>query len=153
MISSIANIAPYDAFIQAMNLMAERLGMTNTRFVNPHGLTADQHKSSCNDLVKLTLAARQLPLFQQVTTTRQHGVQVTGSDGYTRNIKWENTNQLLAIDGYDGVKTGTTDAAGACLVSVGKYKDAAWWSSSWDQPSPQRDTPTPAICLPGRGAS
>jgi D-alanyl-D-alanine carboxypeptidase (penicillin-binding protein 5/6) len=45
---------------------------------------------------------------------------LTGEGGYTRNIKWENTNQLLPIEGYLGVKTGTTDAAGACLVSCGE---------------------------------
>jgi D-alanyl-D-alanine carboxypeptidase (penicillin-binding protein 5/6) len=33
---------------------------------------------------------------------------------------WKNTNRLLAIDGYSGIKTGTTDAAGACLISCGQ---------------------------------
>jgi D-alanyl-D-alanine carboxypeptidase (penicillin-binding protein 5/6) len=32
-------------------------------------------------------------------------------------VLWKNTNELLAIEGYEGVKTGTTDQAGACLVS------------------------------------
>ena len=33
---------------------------------------------------------------------------------------WNNTNELLELEGYDGVKTGTTDAAGSCLVSHGQ---------------------------------
>jgi D-alanyl-D-alanine carboxypeptidase (penicillin-binding protein 5/6) len=45
---------------------------------------------------------------------------VTGPGGYQRNLKWKNTNELLDIEGYEGVKTGTTDAAGACLVSKSK---------------------------------
>ena len=42
---------------------------------------------------------------------------MTGPGGYKRNLKWENTNRLLAFEGYIGLKTGTTDDAGACLVS------------------------------------
>jgi D-alanyl-D-alanine carboxypeptidase (penicillin-binding protein 5/6) len=38
---------------------------------------------------------------------------------------WKNTNRLLPIEGYDGVKTGTTSSAGACLVSCGKRGDDA----------------------------
>ncbi|HUE69546.1 MAG TPA: hypothetical protein VMP01_01550, partial [Pirellulaceae bacterium] len=47
------------------------------------------------------------------------GTRVMGPGGYQRNVLWKNTNRLLPIDGYDGVKTGTTDAAGACLVARG----------------------------------
>lgn len=109
----------YDAFIEVMNSEAKRLGMSKTHYVNPHGLTAKDHKSCCGDLVKLTSAARKLQLFQKVTSTLQYGCRVTGQSGYVRNLKWENTNQLLSIEGYSGAKTGTTDAAGACLVAIG----------------------------------
>ena len=113
----------YDAFIAQMNSHAKELNMSQTQYVNPHGLTAPGHQSSCGDLIRLTSAARQLPLFQKVTSTSQYGCRVTGTGGYKRNVKWENTNQLLDIEGYRGVKTGTTDAAGACLVSVGARKE------------------------------
>lgn len=43
-----------------------------------------------------------------------------GPGGYARNVLWKNTNELLGTDGYDGIKTGTTDKAGACLVSTGE---------------------------------
>ncbi len=113
----------YDAFIEAMNAEAQSLGLQKSRFVNPHGLTANEHKSSCLDLVKLALAAQRLPLFRKITSTSQYGCRVTGASGYVRNVKWENTNQLLSIEGYGGIKTGTTDAAGACLVSSGTRDD------------------------------
>ena len=112
-----------DRFIGAMNRAAAELEMNDTHFVNPHGLTAKGHLSTCNDLVRLARAARELPLFNKVVTCRQHGCRLTSEAGYERNIKWENTNQLLPIEGYTGIKTGTTDAAGACLVSSGVRGD------------------------------
>jgi serine-type D-Ala-D-Ala carboxypeptidase (penicillin-binding protein 5/6) len=107
----------YDAFIAEMNATAKRLGMKNSNFTNPHGLTDQQHKMSASDLCILAHQAMQLPLFRQVVATRQRGCTVQSTAGYTRNVKWENTNELLGTDGYLGIKTGTTSAAGACLVS------------------------------------
>lgn len=107
-------------FVAEMNQTAETLGMADTRFANPHGLTARGHLSTAADLLILARAARQLPLFRNYIQTRQHGCTVQSATGYTRNIVWKNTNKLLAIAGYQGVKTGTTDAAGACLVSCGQ---------------------------------
>ena len=66
---------------------------------------------------------KQIPFLQKVVSTPQRGATVTGPGGYERNVLWKNTNNLLKIEGYDGVKTGTTDAAGACLVSSGKRGD------------------------------
>jgi serine-type D-Ala-D-Ala carboxypeptidase (penicillin-binding protein 5/6) len=48
---------------------------------------------------------------------------VASAAGYSRNVAWKNTNHLLSVEGYDGIKTGTTNAAGACLVSSGKRGD------------------------------
>ncbi len=112
--------SPARAFIAEMNRRATKLGMTSTHYENPHGLPARGHQSTCRDLATLAHAALQNPIFRQYVSTRQHGSKVTGQGGYERNIVWKNTNQLLAIDGYLGVKTGTTSAAGACLVSWGE---------------------------------
>src|SRR5262245_50704368 len=109
-----------DRFIAEMNRQAGVLGMADTHYENPHGLPARGHQSSARDLVKLAYAAMQMPLFRQYVNTRQHGTTVTGEGGYERNLVWRNTNKLLAIDGYSGVKTGTTTAAGACLVAWGE---------------------------------
>jgi D-alanyl-D-alanine carboxypeptidase (penicillin-binding protein 5/6) len=108
------------AFVAEMNRQAEKLGMSETHYENPHGLTAKEHKSSARDQAKLARDALALPLIRQVTGTRQHGAKVVGPGGYERNVVWKNTNRLLAIEGYLGLKTGTTDAAGACLVAVGE---------------------------------
>ncbi|MBX3432108.1 MAG: membrane dipeptidase [Pirellulales bacterium] len=115
-----ARSAAYDAFVAAMNRTAAELGLAATQFANTHGLTAEGHHASAHDLAKLARAAFELPLFKDVVGTRQRGATVTGPGGYRRNVAWYNTNRLLATEGYYGVKTGTTTAAGACLVSAGE---------------------------------
>lgn len=107
----------YDRFIEEMNSTARVLKMQQTNFVNPHGLTDKTHLATASDLARLARAALDVPRFRDYVTSRQHGSEVTGPGGYKRNLKWENTNRLLGIEGYTGLKTGTTDAAGACLVS------------------------------------
>ncbi|MEZ6059638.1 MAG: serine hydrolase [Planctomycetaceae bacterium] len=108
---------PLRLFVDEMNRTATELGMTKTTFRNPSGLTEDGHSSTAADLVKLAATAVSIPAFRRYVSTRQRGCTVTGSGGYQRNVLWKNTNRLLAISGYEGVKTGTTDDAGACLVS------------------------------------
>jgi len=106
-----------DRFVTAMNRMARELNMDNTTFRNPHGLTADGHASTARDLAVLARAALRYPLFGRYVSSRQRGCRVESVDGYQRNLAWKNTNRLLGIEGYAGIKTGTTSAAGACLVS------------------------------------
>jgi D-alanyl-D-alanine carboxypeptidase (penicillin-binding protein 5/6) len=114
---------PYDRFVAVMNEEARRLGLTATHYDNPHGLTTHTHKSSARDLLTLTRAAMELALFREIVNTPQYECVVEGPGGYRRRIVWRNTNRLLGIEGYLGVKTGTTTAAGACLVSHGVRDD------------------------------
>ena len=107
----------FDRFIEEMNATARELKMQQSNFVNPHGLTDKAHLATVSDMARLACAALEVPRYRDYVTCRQHGCEVTGPGGYKRNIKWENTNRLLGIEGYTGLKTGTTDAAGACLVS------------------------------------
>ena len=106
-----------EAFIERMNDTARELGMKSTNYENTHGLTQEGHLTSAADLAILAREAMTDPFFRQLVTTRQFGCVAQGEPGYSRNVLWKNTNRLLGIEGYDGVKTGTTDAAGACLVS------------------------------------
>ncbi len=111
---------PLELFVAAMNAEAARLGMTKTHYTNPHGLTNESHQSTVADLAILARATLDSPLMRQYTSTRQRGATVVGPGGYNRNVLWKNTNELLGTEGYDGIKTGTTDQAGACLVSTGE---------------------------------
>jgi D-alanyl-D-alanine carboxypeptidase (penicillin-binding protein 5/6) len=97
--------------------------MKQTHYANPHGLPDNNHLSTANDQVLLAAKVMQNEPFRNYVQTRQHAVKVQGPGGYTRNVVWKNTNKLLEIAGYSGLKTGTTDAAGSCLISVGKHRD------------------------------
>ncbi len=107
-----------ERFVRQMNATAKRLGMHQTRFMNTHGLTQAGHESSPADLAILAREALRDPLFRSIVATRQRGCRLESADGYSRNVVWKNTNRLLSQEGFLGVKTGTTSAAGACLVSL-----------------------------------
>jgi len=110
-------------FVHQMNVTAESLGMENTRYQNTHGLDADGHHASPRDLAILARAARELDSFRETVGTRRYVCIVATEQGPTRQVVWNNTNQLLKIEGYNGVKTGTTNDAGACLVSSSHRND------------------------------
>ncbi|MGC8839761.1 MAG: D-alanyl-D-alanine carboxypeptidase family protein, partial [Anaerolineae bacterium] len=98
-----------EAFVDLMNARAQALGMADTHFVNPHGLDAEGHYSSAYDLWLLTREAMKNPVFRDIVATP---VQTLGPRTYV------NLNLLLtAYPGADGVKTGTSDWAGECLVA------------------------------------
>ena len=105
-------------FVEQMNRTAKALKMTETKYLDPHGL-ARNVASPC-DLATLAFNAMQNPTFAKHVQTRRYTCAVTDKDGKTREVTWRNTNKLLDIEGYEGIKTGTTTAAGACLVSCGR---------------------------------
>jgi D-alanyl-D-alanine carboxypeptidase (penicillin-binding protein 5/6) len=116
----VAGLDAYDSFVAAMNRKAAELGMTSTHYENTHGLHSDGHVTTASDLGKLAFAVSKVPLIREVVKTARRGCTLDSVAGYQRNIEWKNTNQLLQSEGYDGIKTGTTNAAGACLVSTGE---------------------------------
>lgn len=112
---------PLTYFVDCMNEEAKRIGMHATSFRNPHGITHPEHKSTCEDLVVLSRELMLIPLLRDIVATRRHSSLVKGPEGYQRRVVWNNTNRLLDRHGYIGIKTGTTDAAGECLVSMSDH--------------------------------
>ncbi|EOC0061899.1 D-alanyl-D-alanine endopeptidase [Cronobacter turicensis] len=104
----------YDAFIRAMNAKAKALGMRNTRFVEPTGLSI-HNVSTARDLTKLLIATKQYPLIGQLSTTREEMATFT-NPAYT--LPFRNTNHLVYRDNWNIqlTKTGFTNAAGHCLM-------------------------------------
>ncbi len=104
----------YDAFIRAMNAKAKSLGMTNTRFVEPTGLSI-KNVSTAQDLSKLLIATKQYPLIGQLSTTREE-MATFSHPAYT--LPFRNTNHLVYRDNWNIqlTKTGFTNAAGHCLM-------------------------------------
>lgn len=111
---------PLARFVTEMNREAAALNLNETHFENPHGLPAPEHRTSARDLASLAAKALADPTFATIVNTPQRGYTLTTPDGKGRNVAWSNTNRLLQIEGYDGVKTGTTTGAGACLIASGR---------------------------------
>ena len=104
-----------ERFVAEMNRKAQELGAFNTSYENTHGLTRSGHYSSAYDLALITRSALRLPVFREIVRSQQMDITEV-SQHRTHTIR--NTNQLLyGFLGADGVKTGTTDAAGHCLVA------------------------------------
>lgn len=116
-----SSLDPLEHFIDCMNEEALRIGMEATSFRNPHGITHPEHKSTCEDLAVLARNLMQIPLLREIVATRRYSTLVNGPEGYQRRLVWNNSNRLLDRQGYVGIKTGTTDAAGECLVSMSEY--------------------------------
>jgi len=95
------------AFLGKMNAMAAQLGMAHTLFTDPSGLAAST-TSTAEDLLKLGAAAIQRTDFRQIVGTSEARIPVVG--------EIRNYNQLLGVDGVIGIKTGSTNAAGSCLL-------------------------------------
>ncbi|MDZ4063069.1 MAG: D-alanyl-D-alanine carboxypeptidase family protein, partial [Coriobacteriia bacterium] len=103
-------------FVELMNGRAEELGLTATRFANPHGLDAPDHQTSAGDLATLARVAMENPEFRRIVGLDD--VTISGSQGRHR---LENSNLLIGdYPDATGVKTGWTDDAGYCLVASAK---------------------------------
>lgn len=105
-----------ESFSALMNQKCASLGMRNSHFRNPHGLTEPGQYSTARDMAIAARAAYRSPLIRSYTATRAFTFRF--NDGRTRLL--ENTNKVLKTLPYcDGLKTGTTNASGRCLVSSG----------------------------------
>jgi D-alanyl-D-alanine carboxypeptidase (penicillin-binding protein 5/6) len=105
-----------EAFSNLMNRKSASLGMRNSNFKNPHGLTEPGQYSTARDMAIAARAAYRSPLLRSYAATKAFTFRF--NDGRTRLL--ENTNKVLKTLPYcDGMKTGTTNASGRCLVSTG----------------------------------
>jgi D-alanyl-D-alanine endopeptidase (penicillin-binding protein 7) len=101
-----------DAFVGAMNSKAQQLGMRDTRYVEPTGLSSD-NQSSAIDLSMLVKAASDHSLIRELSTARDAQVAVGA-----RQVQYRNTNGLVSNPSWDIAlqKTGYISAAGRCVV-------------------------------------
>lgn len=112
-----------EAFAKKMNETAHALGATDTHFVNPHGLSNEDHYTTAYDLYLIFRKAIEYPEFRKIISTVSYQVEYTDSTGQPKIQEWKNSNQYLngkskAPEGVTviGGKTGTTRAAGSCLI-------------------------------------
>ena len=105
-----------ETFAMLMNRKAASLGMRNSNFRNPPGLTEPGQYSTARDMAIAARAAYRSPLIRAYASTKSFTFRF--NDGRTRLL--ENTNKVLKTLPYcNGLKTGTTNASGRCLVSSG----------------------------------
>jgi D-alanyl-D-alanine endopeptidase (penicillin-binding protein 7) len=99
-------------FVAAMNAKAKALGMTDTRYVEPTGLSS-RNVASARDLAKLVIAAHRHPILGQYSTNEKYAV-----DTGQQTLQYVNSNRLVRnADWHIGLqKTGYITEAGRCLV-------------------------------------
>jgi D-alanyl-D-alanine carboxypeptidase len=112
-----------DQFAQMMNDEAKKLGATGTHFVNPHGLSDEDHYTTAYDLYLIFNEALKYPEFRKIIGTAEYKTSYQGSNGKNVNATWKGTNWYMTgerktPDGLTvlGGKTGTTLSAGSCLI-------------------------------------
>ena len=104
------------SFSKVMNSYAKNIGMTNSNFTNPSGLTDKNHYSTAFDMALLTSVAIKNPIFRKIASTESAVIDF-GTPEISRSLT--NHNRLLReYDGVFGVKTGYTKASGRCLVTA-----------------------------------
>lgn len=101
-----------DVFVSRMNARAQGLGMVDTRYVEPTGLSS-RNQSSANDLAVLVAAAYKEPVLRELSTSHGREIEVG-----RRTLQYNNTNRLVKSADWDiGLqKTGYISEAGQCLV-------------------------------------
>lgn len=112
-----------DEFCTLMNDEALKLGATNTHFSNPHGLTSENHYTTAYDLYLIFNEAMKYDKFREIIGTAEYMTTYSDRDGKSRDMDIKNSNLYLTGDKTPpsnvtviGGKTGTTNAAGACLI-------------------------------------
>lgn len=100
-------------FITKMNEKAKSLGMKDTNFTNPHGMSTSLNVSTAYDIAILCEYALKVPIFTKIVSCPKYSCEIVVGKG-VKKVVWKNTNKLLK-KGFYGIKTGFTPAAGPCL--------------------------------------
>jgi D-alanyl-D-alanine carboxypeptidase (penicillin-binding protein 5/6) len=108
---------PVVEFVAEMNRLAQALGMSRTRFANPHGLERSGAKaySTAADVARMSIYAMRRNAFNFIVRQPERQISVAGAGG-KRSYHLRNPNELIGEPGVLGVKTGTAAAAGPCLA-------------------------------------
>jgi D-alanyl-D-alanine carboxypeptidase (penicillin-binding protein 5/6) len=105
-------------FVALMNAKAQLLEASGSHFANPHGLTAAGHYSTAFDLAWIARYALTNPIFSTIVNTKETNIEWLDRKGKEHDQSLRNTNKLLwLLEEADGVKTGTTNQAGPCLIA------------------------------------
>lgn len=125
-----------EEFVAMMNGEAKRLGATGTHFANANGLTDPDHYTTAYDLYLMFHEALKYDTFRTIIGAQSHGAQFTDGDGNGKTAAWTVGNYYMngkteTPDGLTvfGGKTGTTQAAGYCLIMGSRTEDGREYAS------------------------
>lgn len=104
-------------FVDKMNAKAKELGCENTHFANPDGLHDSNHYTTARDLQKMTEYALTLPNFETISNTARYTCEGDDTALVTTNGLIDSNSEYYYTYAK-GIKTGTTDQAGRCLVTT-----------------------------------
>ena len=109
-----------EEFVNEMNKMAEKLGMKNTVFENPHGLDEEtKNYSTAYDMAILMKYANKNKIYKKISSTTKYETKTTN-----KIYLWYNRNKLLTNYEYcTGGKNGYTPSAGKTLVTTAKKNE------------------------------
>ena len=116
--------SPVATFVSQMNALAGTLKMERTRFVNPHGIDAGVKPvpfSTASDMARLARYAMSNAGFRFYVSQKERQISFTRA-GSVKGYLLRNTNELLGVNGVEGVKTGRTARAGDCLILSAQRK-------------------------------
>ena len=126
-----------EGFAEKMNAKASALGLTDTHFVNPHGLDAEEHYTTARELALIARAALENPLFRTICSTERKTIPLHGDEGVRLLL---NHNKLLtSYEGCIGIKTGYTKKTGRCLVSAAERDGVTLIAVTLNAPDDWRD--------------
>ena len=116
-----------DHYVEMMNEEAMRIGATNTHFANAHGLTNEDHYTTAYDLYLILNEAAKYEKFNEIIQMSSYQTTYTLASGKTKEVTYNTTNRFIKNEiqapaniSVIGGKTGTTNAAGHCLILLSK---------------------------------
>ncbi len=119
-------------FVSMMNQEAKSLGATNSNFVNPHGLTEEEQYTTAYDLYLIFNEAVKYEKFIEIIQTPSYETTYHDRNGAAKQLSVRSTNKYVNSDvkapenvTVIGGKTGTTNAAGHCLMLLAKDKNGS----------------------------
>lgn len=126
-----------EAFCDEMNREANRLGLVDTHFTNPHGLDHEEHYTTAYELALIARALLENEKLAQIVSTQNKRI-TTADPSHTRLLG--NHNKLLrTYDGCIGVKTGYTKRSGRCLVSAAERNGVRMIAVTLNAPNDWQD--------------
>lgn len=119
-----------EAFAEMMNQEMKDLGASGSHFTNSHGLHDEQHYTTAYDMYLVFHELLQYDTFLDIINRPSYKAKLKGADGKSKTLQFQSTDRYLigratAPSGIEviGGKTGTTSAAGSCLILYSQDKE------------------------------